>query len=118
MALDFNLSTPLCFRQGGTPREGGREGYPRKETASCVHKIFLIFWWLAYSANVRASNICFLLLSLSNEHCVNTLYDADALRGHVMISYQWDVQERMKKLKHELELVGFDVWMDVEQMGK
>ena len=49
---------------------------------------------------------------------MQNLYDADKLQGHVMISYQWDVQERMKKLKHELELVGFNVWMDVEQMSK
>ena len=37
---------------------------------------------------------------------------------HVMISYQWNSQERMLKLKDELTKAGYDVWMDVDQMGK
>ena len=35
---------------------------------------------------------------------------------HVMISYQWDTQETMLRVKTELEIRGFSVWMDVEQM--
>lgn len=35
---------------------------------------------------------------------------------HVMISYQWDTQETMLRVKTELESQGFSVWMDVEQM--
>ena len=35
-----------------------------------------------------------------------------------MISYQWDAQERMLKLRDELKKDGYDVWMDVEAMGK
>ena len=35
---------------------------------------------------------------------------------HVMISYQWDTQETMLRLKTELESKGLRVWMDVEQM--
>lgn len=35
---------------------------------------------------------------------------------HVMISYQWDMQETMLRVKTELEIRGFSVWMDVEQM--
>lgn len=35
---------------------------------------------------------------------------------HVMISYQWDTQQTMLRVKHELETRGFSVWMDVEQM--
>ena len=37
---------------------------------------------------------------------------------HVMISYQWDAQKRMLKLRDELTKAGYDVWMDVDQMGK
>ena len=36
----------------------------------------------------------------------------------VMISYQWDAQERMLKLKEELIRAGYAVWMDVDKMGK
>lgn len=35
---------------------------------------------------------------------------------HVMISYQWDAQQTMLRVKQELETRGFTVWMDVEQM--
>ncbi|XP_070553248.1 uncharacterized protein [Ptychodera flava] len=37
--------------------------------------------------------------------------------GHVMISYNWDVQKRMIKLKTKLQAAGYDVWMDIEKMG-
>ena len=37
---------------------------------------------------------------------------------HVMISYQWDAQKRMLKLRDELVKAGYNVWMDVDQMGK
>ncbi|XP_077985115.1 uncharacterized protein LOC144439756 [Glandiceps talaboti] len=36
---------------------------------------------------------------------------------HVMISYQWDVQKLMLKLKQQLEKNGYRVWMDLDQMG-
>ncbi|XP_072021475.1 uncharacterized protein [Amphiura filiformis] len=35
---------------------------------------------------------------------------------HVMISYQWDAQERMKTLKDKLENEGFQVWLDIEKI--
>ncbi|XP_071498021.1 uncharacterized protein [Diadema antillarum] len=36
---------------------------------------------------------------------------------HVMLSYQWDVQEQILKVKDLLKAKGYNVWMDVEQMG-
>ncbi|XP_077984641.1 uncharacterized protein LOC144439241 [Glandiceps talaboti] len=38
-------------------------------------------------------------------------------RGHVMISYNWDVQKRMIKVKERLKSAGYNVWMDIEKMG-
>ncbi|XP_072021923.1 uncharacterized protein [Amphiura filiformis] len=35
---------------------------------------------------------------------------------HVMISYQWDVQDRMLLLKDKLQRAGYRVWMDVDKM--
>ncbi|XP_072031673.1 uncharacterized protein [Amphiura filiformis] len=35
---------------------------------------------------------------------------------HVMISYQWDVQNRMIVLKNLLTSRGYKVWMDIEKM--
>ncbi|GAB1597992.1 uncharacterized protein LOC115210823 [Argonauta hians] len=35
---------------------------------------------------------------------------------HIMISYQWDVQPIMLKIKEKLDLAGYKVWMDVEHM--
>ncbi|XP_070538017.1 uncharacterized protein [Ptychodera flava] len=36
--------------------------------------------------------------------------------GHVMISYQWDVQKTIIKIKDQLKAKGYKVWMDIEQM--
>ncbi|XP_072027470.1 uncharacterized protein [Amphiura filiformis] len=33
-----------------------------------------------------------------------------------MISYQWDAQKRMIKLRDKLKQEGYDVWMDIEKM--
>ncbi|XP_077984364.1 uncharacterized protein LOC144438999 [Glandiceps talaboti] len=38
-------------------------------------------------------------------------------KGHVMISYSWNVQGRMIQLKRKLTTAGYDVWMDIEKMG-
>ncbi|XP_072048014.1 uncharacterized protein [Amphiura filiformis] len=35
---------------------------------------------------------------------------------HVMISYQWEHQERAKKVKDMLQAKGYHVWMDVDKM--
>eukprot|EP00058_Branchiostoma_floridae_P006696 XP_002592184.1 hypothetical protein BRAFLDRAFT_88079 [Branchiostoma floridae] len=40
-----------------------------------------------------------------------------AAGGHVMISYQWDVQPKMLVVKERLTQAGYRVWMDVDQMG-
>ncbi|XP_070553263.1 uncharacterized protein [Ptychodera flava] len=34
-----------------------------------------------------------------------------------MISYNWEVQERMKEVKTKLQAAGYDVWMDIEKMA-
>ena len=35
---------------------------------------------------------------------------------HIMISYQWDCQKTMLRVKTELESKGLRVWMDVDKM--
>ncbi|XP_077863462.1 uncharacterized protein LOC144347211 [Saccoglossus kowalevskii] len=49
------------------------------------------------------------------EHIFKT--DARDEVGHVMISYQWDNQNLMKRIKDRLRAEGYNVWMDIEQMG-
>ena len=34
-----------------------------------------------------------------------------------MLSYQWDVQKEVLKVKDIMKAHGFNVWMDVERMG-
>ncbi|XP_078616213.1 uncharacterized protein LOC144884636 [Branchiostoma floridae x Branchiostoma japonicum] len=36
---------------------------------------------------------------------------------HVMLSYQWDNQKTVKKIKTSLEAKGYKVWMDIDRMG-
>ncbi|XP_066297045.1 uncharacterized protein [Branchiostoma lanceolatum] len=36
---------------------------------------------------------------------------------HVMLSYQWDNQKTVKKIKTALEAKGYKVWMDIDGMG-
>ena len=35
---------------------------------------------------------------------------------HVMISYQWDYQQTILKIRDKLKSDGFKVWIDVENM--
>ncbi|XP_072016277.1 uncharacterized protein [Amphiura filiformis] len=42
-------------------------------------------------------------------------YKASATK-HVMISYQWDSQKRMIKLRDKLKEAGYNVWMDINHM--
>ena len=36
---------------------------------------------------------------------------------HIMLSYQWDNQEMVKQVFEQLEGLGFDCWMDIEDMS-
>eukprot|EP00051_Salpingoeca_urceolata_P029183 m.489174 g.489174 ORF g.489174 m.489174 type:complete len:563 (+) comp26461_c0_seq1:107-1795(+) len=38
------------------------------------------------------------------------------VKGHVMLSYQWDHQPLMVYIKDNLQSRGYKVWMDIEQM--
>ena len=35
-----------------------------------------------------------------------------------MISYQWKSQERMSKLRDKLKKEGYNVWMDIDKVGR
>ena len=37
---------------------------------------------------------------------------------HVMISYNWDHQDRALAVRDKLREKGYNVWMDVDKMGK
>ena len=78
-------------------------------------------------------NVNYLILqqqdkSEANELGKETVLDIESLNGdefdvnspakHVMISYQWGVQTQMIRLKQHLKKAGFNVWMDVDNMGK
>ncbi|KAJ8322143.1 hypothetical protein KUTeg_000614 [Tegillarca granosa] len=41
----------------------------------------------------------------------------DKVRGHVMISYQWNNQETLIRIKEHLRSNGFKVWMDIDDMA-
>ncbi|XP_067931490.1 uncharacterized protein [Watersipora subatra] len=38
--------------------------------------------------------------------------------SHIMISYQWEVQEQVKKVRERLRKEGYRVWIDYERMSK
>ena len=37
---------------------------------------------------------------------------------HVMLSYKWDQQEKAIKVRDKLKAKGYNVWMDIDKMGK
>lgn len=39
-----------------------------------------------------------------------------APQGHVMLSYQWDYQKQVTKIRDALKGLGFKVWMDIDSM--
>ncbi|XP_077991441.1 uncharacterized protein LOC144445678 [Glandiceps talaboti] len=41
---------------------------------------------------------------------------ADNVGKHVMLSYQWDSQPIVERIKNELEKRGYDTWMDIDDM--
>ena len=43
--------------------------------------------------------------------------EKDPNQPHIMISYQWDSQPMMIKVKDRLRHAGYKVWMDVEHMS-
>ena len=38
------------------------------------------------------------------------------VKGHIMISYQWDSQVEVLRIKERLESDGYDIWMDLDEM--
>jgi len=45
------------------------------------------------------------------------IYVRIAARGeHVMISYSWESQETVMRIREELKTAGFKVWIDYENM--
>ena len=42
---------------------------------------------------------------------------SEVTQNHVMISYQWDNQEVLIEVKNRLQVSGYRVWMELEQMG-
>ncbi|KAH3809763.1 uncharacterized protein LOC127833536 [Dreissena polymorpha] len=46
----------------------------------------------------------------------NTSSENDPWKPHIMISYQWDSQNIMLRVKDRLKQAGYKVWMDVEHM--
>ena len=38
--------------------------------------------------------------------------------GHVMLSYQWDSQDLVLRIKKKLQKAGFNVWMDLDKLSK
>ena len=40
------------------------------------------------------------------------------MSGHVMISYQWDSQERAVYIRDKLRENGYNVWLDLDEMSK
>ena len=46
------------------------------------------------------------------------IVEKDSQLPHIMISYQWDSQSIMVKVKDKLRQAGYKVWMDVEHMSE
>ncbi|XP_072032823.1 uncharacterized protein [Amphiura filiformis] len=49
---------------------------------------------------------------------IATLSHPEEPQSHIMISYQWDSQKLMIRVKDALQKEGYNVWMDVEKMGR
>ena len=41
---------------------------------------------------------------------------AEESGGHLMVSYQWDVQSTIERIVRSLEARGYDVWFDLDRM--
>jgi len=71
---------------------------------------------LRHSANMSSAATS--TTDLATQNAVAVTQQAGAKKGmHVMLSYNWGVQETVKKVKEGLEKAGFNVWMDIDQMA-
>ena len=48
--------------------------------------------------------------------CLDSSTNETKSEGHVFISYQWDAQKTVLKIKDRLKQAGFRVWIDVEKI--
>ncbi|XP_072037454.1 uncharacterized protein [Amphiura filiformis] len=55
-------------------------------------------------------------VSVAHPHEPPPSYQETMDAPHVMISYQWDHQERAIKIRDRLKQSGFNVWMDVDKL--
>ena len=63
----------------------------------------------SFCAEVSAQSLNNSFRGLKTKLCVNM--------PHIMLSYQWDSQPLAKKVFEALEGLGFDAWMDLEDMS-
>ena len=59
-----------------------------------------------------------LLLAEDSNKDAQTSEEDNKLKGHIMLSYQWDHQEKVKLIRDFLQKEGFEVWMDIDNMSK
>ena len=56
-------------------------------------------------------------ISGKQERKTGVLANENESSGHVMISYQWNSQVTVVELKKRLESMGYQVWLDLDEMG-
>ncbi|XP_033109934.1 uncharacterized protein LOC117111170 [Anneissia japonica] len=51
------------------------------------------------------------------QELIKTEQETPKKRKHVMISYQWDTQEILLRVRDKLKECGYELWMDVDNIG-
>ncbi|XP_070538016.1 uncharacterized protein [Ptychodera flava] len=73
-------------------------------------------WILGEESKVKESEQLAIASDSSKRDNGQDVQSREKSVGHVMISYQWDVQKTIIKIKDQLKAKGYKVWMDIEQM--
>lgn len=110
------------------------QDYKQEEILAAVKALYMLSFDETNKATIKSdSNTVVLLRSLQNsdnkeiqQAASGIIWEIEGKEEHdthctdseesIMISYQWDSQETMLRVKEELEAQGIRVWMDVEQM--
>ena len=108
MTVDRRQDFAEALQQLAVYPPGREELLKDPAVAQALHEVAERGWTQEAQGCARGA-----LLALSGREALS---DVDEDRRHLMISYQWDVQDIVRRIVTELQVRGYLVWWDLDHM--